>query len=658
MMRRWQIVAAAVALALGGSGDDDSEGGKGGAEGSAEAEAAKAAGLDDHRQQLDLMRLAHLADVDHQGLFVDFGTPARMKYTVGHWRTNWGSDGASGDTTYTHAGKRGRLYFHVDDPGPLTVRMRLKPIGTEQVSPYVNGDDIELVTLDKGDDYADYDIVVPADKVQTGENTLMLVFGGTEPVGGEDVSVAMESIRVIPGHDVPEGDYDAPSWGTLKAKVQVGGEARDALAVRRPTTLGYYVQVPEAAKLAFGVGLEGEGEAPVKVRVRPEGGEEQELWSGKAGAEWAEKVVDLGRFAGTVARIELVAPGDGKGRVAWSQPALHVPKPDEASKPDQPKNVVVLLIDTLRASKLQPYNPDSPVETPHLTEVAEQGTIFELPQSPENWTKPSCASILTSLYPVSHGAKKDNSRLPGSADLLSEHLEAKGFQTGSFIANGYVSRKFGFDQGWKHYTNYIRESKNTEAENVFKEAGDWIEKNKDDRFFAYIQTIDPHVPYDPPDKYLKMYDDREYDGQVQPRKTAQLLEQAKSGEIEFSDSDKKRLEALHDGEITYHDHHMGEFIARLKKLGVWEDTLFVITSDHGEEFEEHGSWGHGHSSFQELLHVPLIFHGPGAADGKRVPQVVSTLDIGPTVLELLGIDPMEAAEGRSLVAYMTGETPP
>jgi arylsulfatase A-like enzyme len=655
----WFAVLTGAVVALFGCEDEGSSE-KSSEEQSSDEKNSKSAApkLDQHRVYMNLYDRVHLADVHHHGLYVDFGTPARMKYTVGHWRTKWGNDRSSGDTPYTHASKRGRIYFQVDDPGPRTIRLRLRPIGAQKVSPYVNGEGIELIQFQENSGFRNYDIQVPGDQIEQGENTLLLVFGSTKKMGGEKVSVAMDSIRVIEGEKASDDDYTPPRYGNLKAKVKLGDDERDALVTRRPTRLSYYVQVPEAAKLGFDVGFEGKGKAKVRVRARPQGGKAKELFSGKIGSEWTRQVVDLSSYAGKIVRLDLEVLGEGSGRVAWSKPALHVPKPEEAERPERAKNVIVLLIDTLRASKVKAYNPDTRVKTPTMTKFAEEGMLFQASQAPENWTKPSCASVLTSLYPVSHGTKKDDSSLPSSALTLGEHYQANGFTTGSFIANGYVSRKFGFDQGWDHHTNYIRESKATEAENVFAEAGDWIKNHKDERFFAYIQTIDPHVPYDPPDKYLKMYDDKPYSGKVKPRMTAQLLGKAKSGDIEFSERDKERLEALYDGEVTYHDHYFGKFVERLRKMGVYDDTLFVITSDHGEEFNEHGSWGHGHSTYQELLHVPLMFRFPGAVpQGKVVQQTVSILDIGPTIMELTGTKRLPEGEGESLVGYMTGEIP-
>jgi choline-sulfatase len=666
-MARGSVVAmAGVLFALLGLGCEDDKKDDTGSAASAGGAAAPegeavAGGLEGHRPHQDLMGLVHMADVDHHGLFIDFGTPARMKYTVGHWRTQWGSDGSSGDTTFTYAGARGRVYFDVVEPGPLTVRMRLRPMGTGVVSPYLNGQDLEAVRFQEGSDFRDYDLTIPAERVRAGENELMLVFGGTTAVGDEKVSVAMESLRIARGTSVPGGDgHSVPSHGSLVGEVEVSGKSRRAIAVKAPTTLRYHVHVPPKAKLAFALGQEGKGGARARVTVTPAVGSAEKLLDAPVGDGWKHHVVDLGAYADQVVRLDLEATGEGSARVAWAAPVIAVPEVEEKKLP-QAKNVVVLLIDTLRADKLKPFNPKSRVKTPHLDEVAGEGAVFELAQSPENWTKPSVASVLTSLYPESHGAKRDTSRLPDSALMVSEHYKANGFSTATFLANGYVSDKFGFKQGWDHYTNYIREGRVTDAGNVFKEAGDWIEKNgKEGRFFVYIQTIDPHVPYDPPGEFLDMYDARDYAGQVKPRMTPVLLERAKKNppEVTFDASDKRRLEALHDGEISYHDHEMGKFIERMQKLGLWDDTLFVVTSDHGEEFNDHGSWGHGHSTYQEMLHVPLLFRQPGVVpSGARVSTVVSTIDIVPTVLELSGVPPMPPAEGTSLAGHFRGQAP-
>jgi arylsulfatase A-like enzyme len=655
--RRIGVLGLALAACGPGSGESGSgEGTAAGAQGERPAQAA------DLRMQQDLLAIAHLADVDHRGLYIDFGTPARNPYTIGRWRTGWGSDGADGDETFTHATDMGRVYFTLREASAITLRLRMKAIGSRRLQVFVNNRSLPEGIVLEGDDFRDYDVAVPAEMVRAGENYLLLRFGGTTRVGDESVSVAMSSIRVIPNRPAEGERFLAPEHGSLVATVDVGGTERRALAVRTPTTISYHLEVPPGGRFVFGVGAEGDAAgARARVVAQQEGLDAVELWSAAVGNRWDDQSVDLSRYSGQVIRLDLVADGTGAGgRVAWGAPGIMVaPRPVAAAAPPV-RNVVVLLIDTLRASKLRPYNPQTRVQTPILDRIASEGTVFEAAQSAENWTKPSVASVLTGLTPSTHGAKTSEARLPESAEMVSEVLDGAGFATGSFIANGYVSDAFGFDQGWDHYTNYIRENRSTLASNVFDEAGDFIEQHREERFFVYVQTIDPHVPYDPPEEFLRMYDPRtDYAGQVQPRQTSDLLERAKRNPpaVTFDASDRRRLEALYDGEISYHDRELGRFVDRLRELGVLDETLFVITSDHGEEFSEHGSWGHGHSVYQELLGVPLIFWRPGAIPAQRVRHTVSTVSISPTVLELAGVEGLPRAEARSLAPDMRGEIP-
>jgi arylsulfatase A-like enzyme len=645
-----------ITLALTGCGGDEESAGAQGAQAEATGENPYA-GLEVHE---DLLARVHLAEVDHQGLFIDFGTPAHGKYTFGDWRSGWGRDGAEGGVTYTYVGRRGRVYFHADERGPMVARVRLKAIGTHALTPYMNNTQLQSLTLQDGG-FRDYDVPLPAENVVRGENYFLLTFGGANTIGGEEVSVAVDSIRIVAGSSIPDGNYQAPRYDALVSSVALGGPSRPSLAMSRPTRVSFYALVPANGKLGFGAGFDGQGSAQAKVRVSPEGGQAADAWTGTVEGHFQEVVVDLASYANDVVRIDLEAVGAGAGRVVFAEPKILIPVQRPMQRAQPAKNVVVLLIDTMRADKLRPWNPRTRVRTPAIDRLAEEGTVFEAAHSPENWTKPSVASVLTGLYPLTHGARQSESVLGQRALMLSEHMKAHGFTTGSFIANGYVSDRFGFDQGWDYYTNYIREGKNTDASHVFADAGDWVEQNRDKRFFLYVQTIDPHVPYDPPEEYLRMYDAREYTGPVQPRLTADLLEKAKRNPpaVTFTDRDRERIEALHDGEVSQHDSELGRFIERLKRLGIYDDTLFVVTADHGEEFNDHGSWGHGHSVYEELLHVPLLFRMKDAIPaGRRVAQSVGTLSIPATVLQLAGVDPMPDVEGPSLLPYIDGNVPP
>jgi choline-sulfatase len=652
-----------IAFACDKKSVDASAGGKGTGAAGDPAQAGEPKAFLDHAMHFDLWEHAHLAEVDHQGLYVEFGTPARHKYTFGDWRSGWGKDGATSADRFSNAtGDSSRVYFQVDKSEALTLRMRIKPIGTAVVTPYLNNQPLPAVKL-AGNEFKDYDVAVPAERVNAGENRLLLRFGGTTMVDGEARAAAVASIRVIKGA-VPAGAFTPPRLSELRTELKVGDAQRRALAVRSPTTLTYYVDVPKDAKLGFGVGVSGEKPKGGKARVvvTPEGGAAKELFSAALTNGWRDELLELNALAGKIVKLELRIEGDvGSGRAAWSTPALLLPKKPIAKADKTAKNVVVVLIDTLRARSLKSFNASTRVKTPAIDAIAKEGAVLEATQAPENWTKPSTASLLTGLYPATHGAKTDGAMVPKGATLLSESLKEAGFRTGSFIANGYVSDKFGFNQGWDHYTNYIREKKNTDAENVFKEAGDWVEKNKDKRFFAYIHTIDPHVPYDAPDQFLSLYKKGEYKGQVAPRKTPELLAEAKRvpPKVTFNDADKQYLKDLYDGEVSYHDHYMGLFVERLKKLGLYDDTVFVITADHGEEFDEHGSWGHGHSVYQELLWIPYVVRLPGVVPaGTRIKQATSSMTIFPTVLEAAGVKAPNTLEDKSVLTWLRGGAQP
>lgn len=622
-----------------------------------------------HEVHLDLMRVAHLADIEEAGLEIDLGLPSDAKYINGAWRSGWSAPAVDRDERYRRFGSAARLYFHLDEARSLTLGLRIRSEGASRLLPFLNGKALPEVVLNTEAKFADYEIEAPAETVVSGENYLLLRSTETRSVGEEPVSMSVASVRITPAGTIEAATAEPP---LLREESGLDGDKRRALRLVGPMRLRWYVDVPTSAELCLSVATvqpskptppskraqPSEEKATLRAAVTATGGSPIELGIVEATTEWTAYRWPLEAAAGKIARIELtVAEGT---TLSIADARVEVPAEPPVAGVSPARNVIVLLIDTLRASKLRLYEPSSRVQTPALDRFAAEATLFERAQSPENWTKPAVASILTSLHPSTHETRYDASSLPMKALMLGEVLQSAHFKTASFIANGYVSTKFGFGRGWDHYTNYIRESRNTNASNVYREAFDWIEEHRDERFFVYIQTIDPHVPYDPPDEYLKMYDDRAYDGPVKNRRTHLLLEDAKKSppKVVFTESDKIRLKALHDGEISYHDHHMGLFLRKLEKLGLRENTLFVITADHGEELDDHGSWGHGHSVYQELLHVPLLFRWPGAIEGgKRVHPAVTTLDIAPTVLEALDVPIPDAFEGRSLLGHMRGAKP-
>jgi arylsulfatase A-like enzyme len=314
------------------------------------------------------------------------------------------------------------------------------------------------------------------------------------------------------------------------------------------------------------------------------------------------------------------------------------------------------MVDTLRADKLHAYNAKTRVATPNYDAFAADATRFEWAQVPGTWSLPSHASLLTGVYPTVHRATAHEAKLSRDVPFVAEEMKKAGFKTGMFSSNGYVSSKWGFDRGWDVNRNFIRESLPNGSEYLWKTAKAWLAPIVAKKQFAYLATIEPHVAYTPRKEFLVKYWDKAYTGPIKPVQSGVQLGLIKAGKLKVTDNDKKYLEALHDGEISQSDAAFAAFIADLKTLGLYEKSAVVVVSDHGDQFYEHGSVGHGDTVYQELVHVPLMIRAPGVFPSGRVVHAdVEVMDLYATLLDLAGLPPTPAAEGTSLAPLARDE---
>jgi len=289
-------------------------------------------------------------------------------------------------------------------------------------------------------------------------------------------------------------------------------------------------------------------------------------------------------------------------------------------KRDSDLNVLLIIIDTLRADRVG-YSGYA-VETPHIDFLAFEGARFLNTICQYPMTLPSHASILTSTFPQYHGIKNNgNYYLEEKFTTLAEILKEKGFETSAFIGAVVLESKFGLAQGFAHYDDTFRTPdylKEIEAQNlaqdVFQSAHSWYEKNYQEKFFMWVHFYDPHAPYTPPSPYKEKYSD------------------------------------AYDGEVAYTDVYVGKLIEMLKERNVYEKTLIVLAGDHGEGLNEHDEITHGIFLYDTTLKVPLVFHCPGIVPKERViEKQVRTVDIMPTILDILDIEIPARVQGESLV---------
>jgi choline-sulfatase len=293
------------------------------------------------------------------------------------------------------------------------------------------------------------------------------------------------------------------------------------------------------------------------------------------------------------------------------------------------RNVLLITIDTLRADRLGGFG--YPLETsPAIDALAERSVVFENAQVQSAWTLPSLASLMTSLHTSTHGAWSFDSRLDESFTTLAEQLRGAGYATFGVASHVFLDDRYGLQQGFEAFdtelvTDFVASHEAITSPQVSERGIRWLEERAqhESPWLLWVHYFDPHATY------------REHPGVSERFGT-------------LSDSQR------YDGEIAFTDRSIGLLLDRLSELGLAEDTIVVLVADHGEEFGEHGGDGHGRTLHREVVHVPLIIHAPGLTP-KRISRRVSSVDVLPTLLELLGLPPPHPSAGRSLLAAMRGE---
>jgi arylsulfatase A-like enzyme len=377
---------------------------------------------------------------------------------------------------------------------------------------------------------------------------------------------------------------------------------------------------------------------------------------------WLDLEVDLSRFAGREIILELAATLDGvpgayrdANLVAWG-PVVLSGTPERSA--EHPPNVLFIVVDTLRHDHLTPYGYTRHDTTPEIKRwLADPGAVVESAYSQAPWTLPSVISFMTGRYPGELvGSDLAAFGIPDQVETLAERLAGLGYHTGGFVANPTLHAGAGFERGFR--TWYVPPADvrwlSRHADDINRHAVPWLRAFQRRPFFLYLHYIDPHDPYENPD----MINGRAF---FMPGYTGPVaggwIHGIYNGRIELTQPEKDipYIQALYDGEIRYVDRHIGALLGALDPE-VLQDTLIVLTSDHGEELHDHGGWKHGQTLYEEQVHVPLIFRWDGRIQaGTRLPGTVRLLDLVPTLLAAAGGKADPAWDGVDLLPALTGK---
>ncbi len=336
-------------------------------------------------------------------------------------------------------------------------------------------------------------------------------------------------------------------------------------------------------------------------------------------------------------------------------PTLPLTGCTRARPPESPPDIVLVVVDTLRADHLGVYGYPRPT-SPAIDAFASQATVFENATSAAPWTLPSVMSIMTGRLPSSHRVENDGLRLAREIPTLAEVLAAGGYDTAGFVSHIYVDRPFGFERGFAAFEDFglsrpgYRPEANLEptADRVTDAALAWIARRGSRPFFLFVHYFDPHWPYAPPAATRDLFPNS-YAGPWDA--TYDSISKFQDPERPLPDGYRQFLIDRYDGEIRFVDEQWRRLLEGLRRSGRAGRTWVVLTGDHGEEFKEHGSMGHGRQLYQEAIRVPLIVGraAPGAASGgSRTNAPVSSIDLFPTLTQIAGLAGTPGVQGRSL----------
>lgn len=588
----------------------------------------------------DLSARFAVATVQTETSSIDFGTAEARRHLVSGWSRDM-TDG-NNRSLVRSVGEQSTLRFFIFEPRTTAIRFRCRPrAGLTSISSLeirLNGATAGSVELEPR--LKTYELEVPADLLIGGENLLSFayVFAG---------SPAQESTAEVV-------DLTSVGWFNLNIG---GSQTPIEPPVTDPTRqvlylpYGTQVEIPliaspgtlfETERLDF----RGGADPTLQIATHTDDGR---VALATIAPQKKSKVAEFTTTSSDAVFLTLRAESKGQPSlgdgVYFAGPRIRslVPASPTADAFQSRPNILLYLVDTLRADHLSTYGYDRPT-SPRLDAFAESATLFEKAVGQSSWTRPSIASIFTGVWPGAHEVIKRRHALPAEAETLAELLKGAGYASAGFSTNPNISEAFGFSQGFDFFELLPKEYDSAMTnEKVFR----WLERRPDDSpFFLYIHTSDPHAPYLPAAPFRAQF-------APDAIEVATAIERNPDREIWSGDPDEiRQILSLYDAEIAANDASFGVLLDRLSELDLFDDTVIVFLSDHGEEFLDHGGWTHGRNLFAETLDVPFLIKLPKQRRGQRVSGVVQHVDLLPTLLDLIGAPQPADGEGRSLLPLL------
>jgi arylsulfatase A-like enzyme len=544
-------------------------------------------------------------------------------------------------------------FDRAEKPDASGVLDALKAFGWDFTSPLVAGPEMRTYTL---------------------RSPLSVPTAGTRhvfvrPTDAAGATFELESVRLVTRREHLSSVASGVGWQGL------GEIYRESLVARSPEVLRFDLRLPPHPRLELALGTVEDGPVTFQVAVEPQGGSKETVVLERTVTRphrWEEVPIDLGAFASRDVSLRLALRADRPGTLGlWGGPAVRsvgarpdatAPAPGGAA----PRGVILIWADTLRRDHLSLYGYGRPT-SPVLDRLGREGAVFRDCVGQASWTKVATPSMMTSLFPTTHGVREFADRLPSAATTLAEVYRQAGYATLSLSSILFTGKFTNLHQGFEtvHEDGSLpdRRSSKTAREYVDRLLP-WLDAHRDVPFFVFLHVSDPHDPYKPQPPYDTLWADARRAAEHERQAAAvrkvirdpllKMFGMPTGAELTKAHLDPQAYAAhdrdWYDGSIRGMDAEIGRLVERIRGLGLERDVVVAFTGDHGEEFLEHGRMFHGQSVYGEMNNMPLLVWAPGRVPaGTVVEETVAALDVMPTLLELSRLPVPAEAQGRSLV---------
>ena len=510
----------------------------------------------------------------------------------------------------------------------------------------------------------------------------MAIDAGRFVVGENQLVLERRTIKSAKGKPVDKSDKSDKSDKKTKGDPQLGIEwirvgdprplddkdpraaavfdgAAHTIALDKDATLTWFVSLPDGAHLVADVSPG----CTIETRARPSA----DAFAG--GSLTGAGRVDLTAMGGKVVALSLTTRECARATITTPRITLQGPAPELLAKAPPPKYIVLWVMDALRADRIPTFTPGARTQTPSFDELAKTSAVFRQYYVQGNESQTSHSSVWTGVYPAVHNVRMAGVggvwKIDDDLSVIAQTLSTDANMTTTAVTgNGFVNADGGYARGFKEYRNMMRE-KGTGVINgiiygatIVDAALGQLDKARTEPTYLFLGTIDTHGPWIARKPWIDTYSPGPYNGPFKEFGTAKDLG-FKPGSMGCSiippPADIERLRAIYDSAISYQDQQLGRFVEQLRTWGIWDETMLIVTADHGEEFFEDRRCGHGGSLRDTLIRVPLLIHDPSRFPGGTiVEEGAEGVDIFATIVDAMGLPRPAQLQGHSLAPLAQG----